>query len=78
MSTKLILEGQIYSALRFLSVTTSGGVPPLSDQVMAWLQLKHPNPQPAKSGTLLFGPIDDEFLNQFTLGSMVKWSDKLL
>ena len=28
---------------------------------MAQLQLKHPNPQPAKSGTLLFGPIDDEF-----------------
>ena len=28
---------------------------------MTQLQLKHPNPQPAKSGSLLFGPFDDEF-----------------
>ena len=28
---------------------------------MAQLQLKHPNLQPAKSGSLLFGPIDYEF-----------------
>ena len=40
MSTKLMLEGQIYSALRFLSVSTSDVEPPLSDEVMAWLQLK--------------------------------------
>ena len=56
-----MLEGQINSALRFLSESTSGGVLPLTDEVMAQLQLKHPNPQPAKSGSLLFGPIDDEF-----------------
>ena len=76
--TKLVLEGQINSALRFLSESTSGGVLWLTNEVMAQLQLKHPNPQPAKSDSLLFGPIDDEFLNQFTLGSTVKWSDKLL
>ena len=35
MSTKLMLEGQIYSALRFLSVSTSDVEPPLSDEVMA-------------------------------------------
>ena len=59
--TKLVLEGQVNSALRFLSESTSGGVLPLTDEVMAQLQLKHPNPQSAKSGSLLFGPIDDEF-----------------
>lgn len=59
--TKLVLEGQINSALRFLSESTSGGVLPLTDEVMAQLQQKHPNPQPAKLGSLLFGPIDDEF-----------------
>ena len=58
--TKLVLEGQINSALRFLSESTSGGVLPLTE-VMAQLQLKHPNPQPAKSGSLLFGRINDEF-----------------
>ena len=59
--TKLVLEGQINSALRFLSESTSGGVLSLTDEVMTQLQLKHPNPQPAKSGSLLFGPFDDEF-----------------
>ena len=58
---KLVLEGQINSALRFLSESTSGGVLPLTDEVMAQLQIKHPEPQPAKLGSLLFGPIDDEF-----------------
>ena len=59
--TKLLLEGQINSALRFLSESTSGGVLPLTDQVMGQLRLKHPNLQPVKSDLLLFGPIDDEF-----------------
>ena len=56
-----MLEGQINSALRFLSESTSGGVLSLTDEVMTQLQLKYPNPQPAKSGSLLFGPIGDEF-----------------
>ena len=59
--TKLVLEGQINSALRFLSESTNGGVLSLTDEVMTQLQLKHPNPQPAKSGSLLLGPFDDEF-----------------
>ena len=59
--TKLVLEGQINSAPHFLSKSTSGGVLPLTDEVMVQLQLKHPNPQPAKSGTLLFGATDNEF-----------------
>ena len=51
----------------FLSESTSGGVLPLTDEVMAQLQIKHPNPQPAKLGSLLFGPID-EFSESVYLG----------
>ncbi|XP_074616679.1 uncharacterized protein LOC141876075 [Acropora palmata] len=58
---KLVLEGQINSALRFLSETTSGGVLSLTDEVTSQLKQKHPNPQSAKLGSLLFGPIDDQY-----------------
>ena len=57
---KLVLEGQINAALRFVSESSSGGVLPLTDDVKAQLKEKHPNPQPTKLGSLLFGPIDDE------------------
>ena len=57
---KLVLEGQINTALRFVSESSSGGVLPLTDDVKAQLKEKHPNPQPTKLGSLLFGPIDDE------------------
>ena len=57
---KLVLEGQINSALGFLSETSTGGVLELTDDVMAQLKEKHPNPQPATLGSLLFGPIDDD------------------
>ena len=49
------------SALRFLSESPSGGVLPLTNEVITLLQLRHPSPQPAKSGSLLFGLIDNEF-----------------
>ena len=58
---KLVLEGQINSALRFLTETTSGGVLCLTDEVMSQLKQKHPNPQSAKLGPLLFGPIVDQY-----------------
>ena len=32
----------------------------LTDDVMAQLKEKHPNPQPATLGSLLFGPIYDD------------------
>ena len=56
---KLVLEGQINSALRFLSETSTGGVLELTDDVMAQLKEKHPNPQPTTLGSLLFEPIND-------------------
>ena len=60
MFAKLVMEGQINSALRFLNESSCGGILPLSDDVMTQLREKHPEPQSAKLGTLLFGPIDDE------------------
>ena len=57
---KLVLEGQINSALRFLGETSTGGVLELTDDVMAQLKEKHPNPQPTTLGSLLFGPINDD------------------
>ena len=57
---KLVLEAQINSALRFLSETSNGGVLTLTDDVMTQLKQKHPEPQPAKLGSVLFGPLNDE------------------
>ena len=57
---KLVLEGQINSALRFLSETSTGDVLELTDDVMAQLKEKHPNQQPTTLGSLLLGPINDD------------------
>ena len=49
---KLIMEGQINAALRFLNESTSGGVLSLTDDVMKQLKEKHPDPQSAKLGSI--------------------------
>ena len=71
---KLIMEGQIHSALRYLSDDDCGGVLPLTDDVMTQLREKHPEAQEAKLGSLLFGPIEDvpESLYQQINGEMVR------
>ena len=51
------MQGQIHSALRYLSDDTGRGVLPLSD-VMRQLREKHPVAQEARIGSLLFGPIE--------------------
>ena len=53
------MEGQIKAALRYLSDNGSKGLLPLSDDVMDKLQEKNPEPQEARLGSLLFGPIED-------------------
>ena len=55
----LIMSRQINSALRYLSENNGGGVLALSDDVMAQLREKHPSPQEARLGSLLFGPVED-------------------
>ena len=58
---KLVMEGQINSALRYLTEDSCGGLLSLNDDVMKQLHEKHPKAQPAKlgSGSLLFGPVDE-------------------
>ena len=71
---KLVMEGQIHSALRYLSEEDCGGVLPLSEQVMKQLTDKHPQAQQAKSGSVLFGPVEDvpAILYQQINGEMVR------
>ena len=52
------MEGQINSALRYLNDDGCGGLLPLND-VMKQLHEKHPKAQPAKLGSLLFGPVEE-------------------
>ena len=56
---KLVMEGQLNSALRCLTDDGCGGVLSLNDDVMKHLHQKHPKAQPAKLGSLLFGPVDE-------------------
>ncbi|CAB4036471.1 RNA-directed DNA polymerase from mobile element jockey-like, partial [Paramuricea clavata] len=56
---KLVMEGQINSALRYLSEADCDGVLPLTDDVMRQLQEKRPEAQEAKLGSLLFGPFEE-------------------
>ncbi|CAB4014728.1 Hypothetical predicted protein [Paramuricea clavata] len=53
---KLVIEGQINSAMRFLNDASSGKILSLTDNVMQQLREKQPEAQPAKSRVLLRGP----------------------
>ena len=71
----LVMSGQINSALRYLSENNGGGsVLLLSDDIMAQLKEKHPSPQEARLGSLLFGPVDDvpDSIYQHINGEMVR------
>ena len=56
---KLVMEGQINSAMRSLNDDISGGVLPLTDDVMLQLREKHPEAQRAKLKVLLRAPVQD-------------------
>ena len=56
---KLVMEGQIDSAPRYPSEDDSGGVLPLTDDVVRQLKEKHLDAQRAKLGSLLFAPVED-------------------
>ena len=71
---KLVMKGQINSALRFLSEDGGRGVVPLTDDVMTQLNKKHPTAKKAKLGSLLFGPVEDvpAIIYQEIDGEMIK------
>lgn len=54
-----MMEGQINAALHYLSYHDSKGILPLSNDIMEQLHIKHPEPQEARLGSLLFGPMGD-------------------
>ena len=56
---KLVMEGQINSALRYLNAACCGAELSLTDDFMKQLNDKHPKAQPAKLESLLFGPIEE-------------------
>ena len=68
------MEGQINSALRYLSEADCDGVLPLTDDVMRQLQEKHTEAQEAKLGSLLFGPFEEvhDSLYQQIDGEMIR------
>lgn len=53
------MQGQINSALRYLSDDDCGGVLPLTDDVMRQLHEKHPETQDAKLGSILFESVEE-------------------
>ena len=53
---KLMMEGKISAALKFLDSESSGGVLPISNNVLEDLKSKHPKPEPILEESLLFGP----------------------
>ena len=53
------MSGQINSTLRYLSENDWGGVLPLTDDAIAQLRDKHPSPQGARLGSLLYGSVEN-------------------
>ncbi len=54
---KMMLEGKVNAAMRLLDESNSGGVLPLSDDVLKELTMRHPAPQPADESTLIRGEV---------------------
>ena len=56
--SKLVMEGKITAALKFLDSEASNGILTISDDVLAELKAKHPDAEPASDECLLRGPIN--------------------
>ena len=57
--SKLMMEGKIHSALRFLSEESQGGIHQLSEKILKDIPQQHPAPTEIQRNSLLFGPICD-------------------
>ena len=68
------MQGQINSALRYLSDDNCRGELPLTDDVMRQLHEKHPEAQHAKLGSIFFGPVEEvhDSLYQQIDGEMIR------
>ena len=54
---KLIFQGKINAALKFLSSDYDNGAHEINDEILIELQNKHPEPSKITENTLLFGPV---------------------
>ena len=54
---RLVMQGKLSAAIKFLDKQASSGVLPLSREVISELKEKHPMAREATSGSLLFGPV---------------------
>ena len=63
--SKLIFEGKINAALKFLSTDIDCGVLSPTPEIMAELIKKHPDPSPIAEDVLLNGPIDKVLPSHF-------------
>ena len=55
---KLVFDGKISAALKFLSDEADSGILELTEETLRGLAEKHPEPSPVLKHSLLFGPID--------------------
>ena len=55
---KLMLQGKVNAALRYLSEHSDEGVLPATEKTIAELKKKHPDPSPIQDEVLFKGPID--------------------
>ena len=62
---RLMLQGKVNAALKFLSNESGGGVHKVTDNIMNELLNKHPKPAPVEEGSLLFGPVNHVPRNYF-------------
>ena len=65
------MEEKINFALRYLTDAGYWGVLSLTDDVMKQVYDKHPKSQPAKLGSLLFGPVEGESAVNEITGEMI-------
>ena len=69
--SKLMFQGKVHAALRFLSNESSRGILHLSDETLASLSEKHPSPADIKENSLLYGPIKDLRTLNFNISEQI-------
>ena len=77
---KLIFQGKINAALKFLSSDYDNGVHEINDEILIELQNKYPEPSKITENTLLFGPVQTVLPSYFDCidETMVKNATRLI
>ena len=62
---RLMLQGKVNAALKFLTDSSDQGVLPVTDELLNDLKMKHPAPAPIQPNILLNGPLEQVPTNYF-------------